>query len=187
MFRPNQRLLTTLAFVLLSLGVLHARALAQEGRPTPEPAPEASVVPAMADAEAAVEESPAAEVLVEPEELFDPNGRRAGGGDQVVLAFDDVSVDDTIPFIVETTGKVVMPVNITTLKAKKITLINDRPIDRLQALDLLFQAFRFNDVGVIETNDRVIIAVLSEIPRLSTPVIGPDEDIMSFTNRGAMV
>jgi len=185
MFRPNQRPLTTLAFVLLSLGVLHARALAQEGRPTPQPAPEASVVPAVAEAEA--ENPPDAAVPVEPAELFDLNGRRTGGGDQVILAFDDVSVDDTIPFIVETTGKVVMPVNITTLKAKKITLINDRPIDRVAALDLLFQAFRFNDVGVIETDDRVIIAVLSEIPRLTTPVIGPDEDIMAFTNRGTMV
>ena len=37
MFRPNQKLLTTLPFVLLSLGVWHARALAQEGRPTPQP------------------------------------------------------------------------------------------------------------------------------------------------------
>jgi general secretion pathway protein D len=183
MFRPNQKLLTTLTFVLLSLGVLHARALAQEGRPTPQPAPEATVVGVVAP----VEDTPPAPELVQPVEVMDLNGRRVGGGDQVILAFDDVSVDDTIPFIVETTGKVVMPVNITTLKAKKITLINDRPIERQQALDLLFQAFRFNDVGIIETNDRVIIAVLSEIPRLTTPVIGPDEDIMSFTNRGAMV
>ncbi|MHC4420000.1 MAG: secretin N-terminal domain-containing protein, partial [Planctomycetota bacterium] len=189
MFRPNQKLLTTLPFVLLSLGVWHARALAQEGRPTPQPAIPASHV----EPEVAPETAPVAEdrsnppALDLPAEPAGPNGRRGGNGDQVVLAFDDVSVDDTIPFIVETTGKVVMPVNITTLKAKKITLINDRPIDRTQALDLLFQAFRFNDVGIIETQDRVIIAVLSEIPRLSTPVIGPDEDIMSFTNRGAMV
>jgi general secretion pathway protein D len=105
----------------------------------------------------------------------------------VVLAFDDVSVEDTIPFIVETTGKVVMPVNITTLKAKKVTLINDRPIDRSRALDLLFQAFRLNDVGVIETDEQVIIAVLSEMPRHSPPVIGPDEDIMMYTNLGAIV
>ncbi|MHC4614747.1 MAG: secretin N-terminal domain-containing protein [Planctomycetota bacterium] len=187
MFRPSQRQLTTLAFVLLSLGVLHARALAQEGRPTPQPAPAASIVQVAAAAEAEAENPPATAAPVEPVEVLDDNGRRAGAGDLVVLAFDDVSVDETIPFIVETTGKVVMPVNITTLKAKKITLINDRPIERLQALDLLFQAFRFNDVGVIETDDRVIIAVLSEIPRLTTPVIGPDEDIQSFTNRGAMV
>jgi general secretion pathway protein D len=171
--------LTTLTIVLLGLGVLHARALAQEGRPTPQPAVPASVV-----------ETP--EPPVVPDLDPDPdrvglNGRRAGTDDQVVLAFDDVSVEDTIPFIVETTGKVVMPVNITTLKAKKVTLINDRPIDRVQALDLLFQAFRLNDVGVIETDHQVIIAVLSEMPRHSPPVIGPDEDIMTFTNLGAIV
>jgi type II secretion system protein D len=179
-----RRTLTPPALALLGLCALPAPAVAQEGRPTPQPAVPATVAQVIDEAEA--EPAAAVETAAAPEPV-DLNGRRPVGDEQVVLSFKDVSVEDTIPFIVEATGKVVMPVNITTLKAKKITLVNDRPIDRTQALDLLFQAFQLNDVGVIETDQHVIIAVLSEMPRHSPPVIGPDEDIMSFTNLGAIV
>ena len=107
----------------------------------------------------------------------------------VILAFDDVSIDETLGFIAQTTGKVVIPVSASSLRAKKITLRNDEPIDRGMALDLLFQAFRLNQVGVIERDDIIIIgpldSMLSDIGDI--PVIGADEDIMLRQDRGTLV
>ncbi len=107
----------------------------------------------------------------------------------VILAFDDVSIDETLGFIAQTTGKVVIPVSATSLRAKKITLRNDEPINRGMALDLLFQAFRLNQVGVIERDDIIIIgpldSMLSDIGDI--PVIGADEDIMLRQDRGTLV
>lgn len=110
------------------------------------------------------------------------------GNEMVKLAFDDVGVKETIPFIAEMTGKVVMPVNLLTLQNKKITLMNDEPIERAQALDMLFQAFRLNQVGVIEKEDVVIIGNLDEITGLRLlPVLKADEDIMHREDKGGLV
>ncbi len=107
----------------------------------------------------------------------------------VILAFDDVSIDETLGFIAQTTGKVVIPVNANSLRAKKITLRNDEPIDRGMALDLLFQAFRLNQVGVIERNDIIIIgpldSMLSDIGDI--PVLGVDDDVLLRQDRGTLV
>ncbi|MCH8315865.1 MAG: hypothetical protein IIA64_07815, partial [Planctomycetes bacterium] len=104
------------------------------------------------------------------------------------FSFNEVSIDKTISFIVETTGKVIIPIDLsTTLKTKKITLIIDKFIDRSEALDLLFHAFRLNEIGVIEKEDRIIIALLSEILQFGAPVVGPDVDIMGETNRGTVI
>ena len=40
--------------------------------------------------------------------------------DLVILAFDDVSIEETLGFIAQTTGKVVIPVSIQGLRAKKL-------------------------------------------------------------------
>jgi type II secretory pathway component GspD/PulD (secretin) len=146
---------------------------AQDGRPPAQPPTPATVVPGV--------------IPVEPGANGATAGRRALNGDKVILAFNDISVEDTIPFIMQATGKVVMPINITTLRAKKITLVNTQPIDRMEALDRLFEAFLLNDVGVIEDTDRVIIALLSEMPRRDPPVVGPDEDVSQRTDRGTMI
>ncbi|MCH8165014.1 MAG: hypothetical protein IH889_05340 [Planctomycetes bacterium] len=156
------------AVVLLAVLLLASPAAAQDGRPGPEPPQPANQ-----------ENAPAASK--------NNNGRRPVSDELVVLVFDDVSVAEIIPFIMQTTGKVVMPVNINTLKVKKVTLINDEPMDQMEALDLLFQAFRVNGVGVIEQEDRIIIALLSEMPQHPTPVIGADEDIMDRTDRGTVI
>lgn len=117
-----------------------------------------------------------------------PLQREIEGG-LVILAFDDVSIDETLGFIAQTTGKVVIPVNASSLRAKKITLRNDEPIDRGMALDLLFQAFRLNQVGVIERDDIIIIGpldmMLSDIGDI--PVLGVDEDVMNRQDRGTLV
>jgi type II secretory pathway component GspD/PulD (secretin) len=116
-------------------------------------------------------------------------GRRPVEEGLVILAFDDVSIDETLGFIAQTTGKVVIPVSASSLRAKKITLRNDEPIDRGMALDLLFQAFRLNQVGVIEREDIIIIgpldSMLSDIGDI--PVLGVDEDVMLRQDRGTLV
>ena len=101
-----------------------------------------------------------------------------------------MTVKDTLPFIVETTGKVVMPASTTAISAlmsKKITLVNDEPVDRAEALDLLFSAFSMNDVGVIETEDRIILALRSDITTLNPPVIGSDETLLDQSERGIII
>ncbi len=148
---------------------------AQDGRPPAQPPTPATVVPGVIPVGPGGDGQKAGP------------GRREPNGEKVILAFNDISVEDTIPFIMQTTGKVVMPINITTLRAKKITLVNTQPIDRMEALDRLFEAFLLNDVGVIENKDRVVIGMLSEMPRHDPPVIGPDEDISQRTDRGTII
>ena len=109
--------------------------------------------------------------------------------DLVILAFDDVSIEETLGFIAQTTGKVVIPVSIQGLRAKKITLQNDEPVNRSVALDLLFQAFRLNQVGVIERPDIIVIgpldSMLSDIGDI--PVLGVDDHVMQRQDRGTLV
>jgi general secretion pathway protein D len=160
-------------------------ALAQDGRPDPaSPASQAGEEGGLSQPAAAGEEGE-----------VDPAGNGAAGrradpdGDDLVkLAFDDVGVKETIPFIAEMTGKVVMPVNLLTLQNKKITLMNDEPIERARALDMLFQAFRLNQVGVIEKEDVIIIGNLDEIMAWKlVPVLTADVDIMDWEEKGTLV
>lgn len=161
-------------------------ALAQDGRPNPaSPASQAGEEGGRPQPVAAGEEGSAAKPAGNG-----ASGRRVDpdGDDLVKLAFDDVGVKETIPFIAEMTGKVVMPVNLLTLQNKKITLMNDEPIEKAQALDMLFQAFRLNQVGVIEKEDVVIIGNLDEIMawRL-VPVLTADVNIMDRQDKGTLV
>ncbi|MHC4415336.1 MAG: secretin N-terminal domain-containing protein [Planctomycetota bacterium] len=172
--------LSSVISLAAALGLPTPPAPAQDGRPQP-------TAPDRADEAEAPADRPEPVVVDVPHTT---NGRRPANGDMVVLAFDGVSVEDTLPFIVETTGKVVMPASttaITALMQKKVTLVNDRPVGRMEALDLLFSAFRMNGVGVIETNDRVILALLSEVKDFNPPVIGADESLLPRTERGIIV
>ena len=151
-----------------------------------------------ADLEPAPSPDPAAVAVVEsmvilPSEGSDdtvhwPNRREVPEGD-VILAFDDVSVEETLDFIAATTGKVIIPVNLTALRTKKITLHNDSPVDRSIALDMLFTAFRLNDVGVIERPDIIIIGLLDQTLNDigDIPVLGVDDDVMPRSDRGTLV
>jgi len=196
--------------LVVALIVLPTIALGQE-RPAPETAPiidlpepivevEAEeIIPEVIEPETEpfIEGTAAPEVFEEitvisgddSEVMTQWPGRRAVQGGLVILAFDDVSIDETLGFIAQTTGKVVIPVSASSLRAKKITLRNDEPIDRGMALDLLFQAFRLNQVGVIEREDIIIIgpldSMLSDIGDI--PVLGVDEDVMLRQDRGTLV
>jgi type II secretory pathway component GspD/PulD (secretin) len=190
----NKVLHFNLAIILLALS---AEAIAQE-RPAPEAAPIIDYSDSDQESDEASTEGTGDSTEVETDTVIitgdespltrSPLRREIPGG-SVILAFDDVSIDETLGFIAQTTGKVVIPVNASSLRAKKITLRNDEPIDRGMALDLLFQAFRLNQVGVIEREDMIIIgpldSMLSDIGDI--PVLGVDDDVMVRQDRGTIV
>lgn len=118
------------------------------------------------------------------------DGRRVVGDpdEMVTLGFKDVGVDETVEWIAFMTGKVVMPLNANILKTKKITLFNDEPLPRTEALDLLIRAFNHNGVGVIEKEDVIIIDQIENIAQHGDlPVITADEDISTSRKKGTMV
>ncbi len=105
----------------------------------------------------------------------------------VMANFNDVSVMDMIPFIVESTGKVVMPVRPMVLRNQKITLMNDELMPRSRLVDLLFQTFRQNGVAVIEQDNLIILNMLAEANGGEVPVLGPNEDPRDRTDVGTIV
>lgn len=128
--------------------------------------------------------APVAPVAPEAPKL-DARGRRIQPDEPTVLAFKNVTVDQVIPFIVEATGKVVLPQ--PSVLAIRITLLNDQPIPRARALDLVFLALQQNGVAVVETSDLIMLRDLGEIDRQDVPVIGPDENLIGRTDQGSIV
>ena len=126
------------------------------------------------------------------EDTFVPvrNGprRRPAESDKVIFGFRAAPIDELVPFIVQTTGKVVMPVRLTTLKNTKITLVTDEPLEPSRALDLLFESLRLHGVGVVETDDVIILDQLDNIGKSGAlPVLSADEDVLGRTDRASMV
>ncbi len=184
-----------------------ANVLGQD-RPSPEPAP---VIDLPEQIEENEEESNPDVIVIEEEKAIEPETAptekivvitgpestqltrspllKPIEGGLVNFALGEVSVEETLGFITQITGKVVIPVNAVQLRAKKITLRNDEPVTRGMALDLLFQAFRLNQVGVIERDDIIIIgpleAMLSDIGDI--PVLGVNDDVMDRQDRGSIV
>jgi len=89
----------------------------------------------------------------------DALGRRVTTGMTTTLAFKNVTVERLIPFIVESTGKVVVPRQ--EVLSRRITILNDEPIPQSEALDLVFLALqqegiaagRFTHPGAIQIFD----------------------------------
>lgn len=104
------------------------------------------------------------------EVVRDELGRRTVNGEPTVLAFDNVSVERIVPFIVEATGKVVLPQ--PDVLPRRVTIINDQPIPRQRALDLVLLALHQAGVAVIETDEVVMLRDLSDLRRQDVPVIG---------------
>jgi type II secretion system protein D len=112
--------------------------------------------------------------------------RRLGPNDKVKLTFKETKIEDTIPFIVETTGKAVM-IRLQQVAASKITLVMDKEVSRQDALDLLFQAFRLNQVGVVETDKIVMIDMLTDMNKLQpVTVLGPEIDVSTLPEDGTI-
>lgn len=162
-------------------------------QPVPAPADPAKTQPASAQPVPA-QPSPAAQPVAPagtaPEIATgrtDPMGRRTQpNGSDTVLAFPKATVEQMIPFIVESTGKVVIPSQ--TVLSIRITVINDKPIPRNQALDLVFFALQQAGVAVIEREN---VILLRDQTKLSTepliPVIGADSSVRARTDLGSVV
>jgi type II secretion system protein D len=117
--------------------------------------------------------------------IVDPLGRRVDNGAPTKLSFRNVSVEQVIPFIVESTGKVVLPQ--TDVLARRITLLSDREISRQQALDLVFLALQQAGVAVVESRELILLRDQAEVDRQSLPVLGPDESVLDRADLGSVV
>ncbi len=114
-----------------------------------------------------------------------PPGRRPANGDPVVLAFNNRSIPETLDFIVQSTGKMLVVKN--TVNNFRFTLINDEPLPRDEAVNRLFQAFLQMDVAVIETADSITLDMAAEAARYDLPVIPAEESTLNRRDVGNFV
>lgn len=113
--------------------------------------------------------------------------RRAGGDERVKLVANQTKVKEFVRFIAEVTGKSVIP-RLTTAGETQITIVSDREVTRREALDLIFQAFRINDIAVVETDRYVFIDSMGSVGRLGPhPVLGPEVDVLSLSEDGQWI
>jgi general secretion pathway protein D len=115
-------------------------------------------------------------------------GRRDVTPELRAFGIEEVSVLDYIPFIVQTTGKVVMPLNTIALKNKKFTVWNDEPMTSDALLDMILTSFRHNGVAVIEKEDVIILDLIENANRHGDiPVYTAGDRIESWQNKGAII
>ncbi len=178
-----------------------------EGRPAPMPEsmPEQQPAdPASGEAEAAAAaETAAADQsmpagvdstqtgVIDPWEPPVRQGRRdrrpTDPQERSVFAVNGRSVKDLIPLIVSWTGKPVIP-KADTLETKKVTILNDRPVTRVEALELIYQALRLNGVGIVETDSLIMIDDLAQVNKLlPSVVLGPEVNVLDLLENGQYV
>lgn len=105
--------------------------------------------------------------------------------EKIWLSMNDVPVDEkVIDFIANNTGKVVIPVNLMTLRAKKITVYHVDGIERRTALNLVFQALQLNGIGISEKDDVIILDDIQNLRQKPVPVYGAEEDIRDLQALG---
>lgn len=176
--RPiDRRILTKGVVVPAMLAALAGSALAQEAPPAAVPVPAA---PSPSEPPAA---TPPAEP--KPERIDAATNRRVLDGPDTVLAFKNVKVSDVVPFIVEATGKVVMPQ--PEVMTRSITVLNDRPIPRQLALDMVIMAMHQIGVAVVEGPTIITLRDINEITRQDVPVVPGDESLLERTDYGSIV
>ncbi|MHC4427637.1 MAG: secretin N-terminal domain-containing protein [Planctomycetota bacterium] len=175
---------TRTLLIALCAGAAGGPALAQDGRPAPEPS-EQTVLVAQNDERP----GPAQAQRVTPG-VANGNSRRPDSGEMVTLGLSQVTVEDLLPFIGETTGKAILPSSttaITALMQKKITVMRDEPVTRMQALDLILTALKNNGVGVVEYDDKIILALSTEVTQIMPAVLGPDDTVLRRTDLGNQI
>tara|TARA_Y100000589_G_scaffold331500_2_gene385326 strand:- start:344 stop:3100 length:2757 start_codon:yes stop_codon:yes gene_type:complete len=190
--------LPALLIALVGPGAAFAQ---EDGRPAPEAPPSGQVTEETDDAP-----SPAApnrntddyrpSDILEPIEQAHLNRRPIPEG-KINFAFDDVEIKDIVPWLAKVTGKIVMPLKLDGAgigigaSGGKITVIVDEPVEKQQALDMLFSALRMNGIAVIERPQLIILTKLdlatitdemSDIPVLDAAV-----DIRDRQDRGTIV
>ncbi|GMV25624.1 MAG: hypothetical protein AMXMBFR58_16550 [Phycisphaerae bacterium] len=128
--------------------------------------------------------APAPDAPAPAPEKLDDRGRRVVEGPPTVLAFKNVTVEQIVPFIVESTGKVVVPQQ--DVMSRKVTVLNDKPVPREQALDLVLMALQQVGVAVVENNGIISLRDIAELTKADLPVIGPDESALARGDLGTM-
>ena len=118
---------------------------------------------------------------------FRSDRRQVDMTETVMINFKETKVEDLFPFIMECTGKAVIP-RIAQLRTQVISILNDKPISRLKALELIFQAFRLNDIGVVETDELIMVDMLMSVGKLQPAVVlGPSVDVLRLEENGQVV
>lgn len=113
--------------------------------------------------------------------------RRTLDNELVPCNFKDQKFEDLIPIIVEYTGKTVLP-KTAALRSIQITIMNDKLVSKREALELIFQALRLNDIGVVETPEFIMIDSLSSVTKLQPiTVLGPNVDVDRMADNGQFV
>lgn len=133
---------------------------------------------------------PTATPAAEPKsEIRPPRGgplnRRVLDGKPTVLAFKAVKVEALVPFIVESTGKVVLPQ--PEVMSRTITVLNDEPIPRDRALDLVFLALQQAGVAVVETADTISLRDINDMRKQDVPVVGSEVSLAERTDLGTVI
>lgn len=165
--------------LLLSLTSAALIAQDEDKDPAPETAPVLS-------GEAMPQENP--EVLEGlPEEEVPEAETVPAGAEMVHLNLQKQPVDEIIEYIVKWTGKVVM-VQEQALLSKKITVMSESKVPKRRAIELLFQAFKLNDLAVVETDELIMIDQINDISSMQPGVVlGPKIDIESMEDDGNIV
>ncbi|MGQ0627283.1 MAG: secretin N-terminal domain-containing protein [Phycisphaerales bacterium] len=135
----------------------------------------------------ATEERPAPKPVVrsEPEERDELNRRVIKNAEPTVLSFKSASVSELVPMIVEYTGKVVLPQD--EVLARRITIVNDRPLTRRQALDLVFLGLQQKGIAVIEGREIIYLRDQAQVEQQAVPVLSADESTLERKDVGTIV
>ncbi len=119
-----------------------------------------------------------------PAPRYAPDGRKIIDGEPQPLGFKQATVEQLVAFVVEASGKVVMPQQ--DILSRRITVLNERPIPRSEALDLVLLALQQNGIAVVETATTITLRDIAEITRQDVPVLGPDQSVLNRTDLGAI-
>ncbi len=179
------------AMLVALAGSSFAQEAPPAGEPAAPPATQPATPPATPSPGAPTSPAPAPVAPSEPpaapraEKIDAATNRRVLEGPDTVLAFKNVKVSDVIPFIVEATGKVVMPQ--PEVMTRSITVLNDRAIPRQLALDMVIMAMHQIGVGVVEGPTIITLRDINEVTRQDVPVIPGDESLLERTDYGSIV
>lgn len=177
---------------------INATVIAQDGRPDPArpgadtteqdpPTQGEDDRPAPAGADREASDEPIVDIRERPRTTVNNRHPLVEDDTEIQFTFNNVSINEFIPFITETTGKVVMPIG-ATLQTRNITIVAPRFMTRMQALDYIFEAFQLNGIGIIETEDTIIIDSIDKIRNFRQhPVVPADVDVSEFQDRGATI
>jgi type II secretion system protein D len=118
---------------------------------------------------------------------FRTDRRKIDPNDLVLVNFREIKAEDLFTFIMECTGKPVIP-RLAQIRQTVISVISDKPVSRAKALELIMQAFRLNDIAVVETDDLVMIDMMDNAAKLQPArVLGPEVDVLRMEENGQVV